>query len=366
MAKKLNWIKKNIQNFVSETEIFYQALDTNKTDDDCMELKDYEQVASYSWSSKSSPQKPIIYIPGKAKVLKNDVNSFLANKLNQNSSFQSVMDMNRLYLPDYPMEPIFRSISFCSPNFDYSKINFITDRNNLRKLFGLVDNSVGESFIIDLQKIGNFILMIRREQHSRITSNSYGEDFERIATISKDDYNGHRIISSYGLGNHRFLVRFEVDCIDDKIDENSNEVFAESDEVKNISKLVCIKDDIFKQKTLIELTVKGKPGLPKKKWAQMFFSQTNYLVIGFHTDGILKRIEKLNFEEITERIESRKKAHTVLRKLDCLLETIKNLIKKDKLIYRLVYDHQAKKLKIYELNSYRANLPKDLMEKFSI
>ncbi|RNA08205.1 hypothetical protein BpHYR1_024330 [Brachionus plicatilis] len=140
MTSKYRWINKSIQNTILVSEIHYNNLESSQND--CTTLKNYRQIASYSWSSKSCTQKPLIYIP--------------------------------------------------------------------------VDNKASESFIIDLQKIGDLILMLRREKSSRVYNDTFGDDFENMVSLSNDDYNGHRIIASYGFGNHQFLVRFEVDCVEEK------------------------------------------------------------------------------------------------------------------------------------------------------
>ncbi|RMZ96711.1 hypothetical protein BpHYR1_039486 [Brachionus plicatilis] len=137
--------------------------------------------------------------------------------------------------------------------------------------------------------------MIRREKGPKVNTNAFGDDFEIKASLPNNDYDGHRIMSSFEFGNHQFLIRFKVDCVAEN-QENLNET------------LSYIQDGVFKPKTPVEITTSSR--FIKKKWAQMFFSQTAYLVTGSHSKG---KSQPVNTQP-------------VLGKLNNLLEKIKEIV----------------------------------------
>ncbi len=140
--------------------------------EDCSILKNFETVGSYNWSPESTKTKPIIVIPGKSNQLVNDLRP-KKEKLKKSSQEQMV-DENRFYLPDYPLEPLFRSVQKCTPLFKFSEIDFVSDRSVLRKLLDFVDDVKKDSFRIDFQKMGNFINFIRNEELTTRNPNDYG------------------------------------------------------------------------------------------------------------------------------------------------------------------------------------------------
>ena len=87
------------------------------------------------------------------------------------------------------------------PAFNWSDVDIVTDRNNLRKLMRWATGSA-EDFRIDLQLAGNkTVLMNRFSQRykSMFTGRTYGFSFEKSSTVPalgcKNTSGHHRIIT---------------------------------------------------------------------------------------------------------------------------------------------------------------------------
>ncbi len=188
---------------------------------------------------------------------------------------------------------------------------------------------------------------------------------------------------SYEFGSFKFLLRFEVDCVESEEDntvdnllESMAGVSFRQKDVENATKfknsnLSFIDSGKFQpNEKIIELTTKSKyKGVfefPKFKWNQLFFSQTDYLVIGWHTCGQLKKIEKLKFSEVTNRCgrtpdsirKSTNKLHSLLQELNRFLRNVSE--EKDRrIVYSLVFfkESNEQSLKIYKCEGHSGSLP---------
>lgn len=161
-------------NSVTNTDWLFRRIDSSKpvliikknhlksiSTVDSYSIHDLRQVGSYNWSLKSKTHDPIIVIPGVPNYFK-DINE--SPQLMKIKHVQ-IMDMDRHFLPEFSLEPIFRSVKECSPKFQLKNIDFVSDRSGLKKLFSFVDGScVKGSFRIDLKRIGNLILLIRNDE----------------------------------------------------------------------------------------------------------------------------------------------------------------------------------------------------------
>lgn len=101
-----------------------------------------------------------------------------------------------------PLLPIFAAIDTLQSNFQYTDLDIITDRNNLRKLLRCIDNQSEKAFRIDVDLLGKTCLLTRREEFMMETVNEfrgYGHEYEQAATKprrgSEDELGHHRIVS---------------------------------------------------------------------------------------------------------------------------------------------------------------------------
>lgn len=124
---------------------------------------------------------------------------------------------------------------------------------------------------------------------------------------------------------------------------------------------------------LVELTTKSAPKhvamqFPENKWNQLFFSRTDTLVIGWHARGQLHTIEKLSFDQVTQRSnrstanteKSLAKLHDLLdrvRKLAMSMEERQNGIQSP--VYSIVFDHTEsnQEIIIYKCTNHQGALP---------
>lgn len=115
------------------------------------------------------------------------------------------------------------------------------------------------------------------------------------------------------------LVRFEVDCIEANQDdlcarmEKSTRLGSgggglgpakKFDDAESSTSLHYIEHGRFdKDQTLVELTSKSTGSrFPRKKWDQLFFSRTDTLILGWHNQGLLQRIEKLTLDQVENSV----------------------------------------------------------------
>ena len=163
------WLYKNINKIIL-TEIRSSELQAEQNLD-CSSLKNFKLVGSYNWSPESIVENPIVMIPGKSGVLSKDLSPRKLSK----GRHEQMVDENRFHMPDYPMEPLFRSVLHCTPDYDFKQVDFVTDRNGLRKLLNFVEGKVKDSCRIDFQRVGNFIVFIRNEENSTQVCEDYGK-----------------------------------------------------------------------------------------------------------------------------------------------------------------------------------------------
>ncbi len=136
---------------------------------------------------------------------------------------------NSLKMPSSPLLPIFRVVDFMEssdtsstrPKLDWPSIDFITDRNNLRKLLTWVEGKDKggwiDDFRIDLQLCGiGTVLMQRWEPRAVYASENsgFGDSFERESTspgpgCEEGIIAGHNRIISYVSSLNFFILLVE-------------------------------------------------------------------------------------------------------------------------------------------------------------
>ena len=175
-------------------------------------------------------------------------------KIEPDSGFRFV-DQNNYFSPKAPLLPVLRAVDAHSPEFDFKSVDFITDRNNLIKLFKFVSGYLcnvpsqarweavnpdimqkDKNLRIDIDILGNdgggagsSMLMSRWEPTS---SDFVGEEeFQGFSFNFLNEYTrylpntpelgpdaksqGHHRVVSYVLGGCKFLVRYQGDgCIE--------------------------------------------------------------------------------------------------------------------------------------------------------
>lgn len=135
------------------------------------------------------------------------------------------IDQNGHRLPSTPLLPLFRAVDVVAESknelIDWTSVDFVTDRNNLRKLLQWVRSEAGKPFRIDLQLAGNrTVLMSRWEARTACWYNkdqnpTYGFNFEDATTQPvrgcENAKAHHRIVKYVSLYSIPETISLEID-----------------------------------------------------------------------------------------------------------------------------------------------------------
>lgn len=148
--------------------------------EDSVELENFEPIASYNWLDTPVPT---IAVPGKFPHHVNPLCISFTRSLSTLGSppiwnFSSPLkvdkdwapvyvDINSHKLPSSPFTPLMLAVQHMKPSFDFSEIDIITDRNNLRKLAGWAAGDAINGFRIDVELVGKTLLLSRWEPITR-------------------------------------------------------------------------------------------------------------------------------------------------------------------------------------------------------
>lgn len=98
------------------------------------------------------------------------------------------MDQNAFRMPSSPLYPLFRAVDVVAEENGRSvvwpEVDFVTDRNGLRKLLTWINNKA-DPFRIDMQLAGRrTVLLTRWEKQARVWADGkgYGFHFEKEST----------------------------------------------------------------------------------------------------------------------------------------------------------------------------------------
>ena len=248
--------------------------------------------------------------------------------------------------PDYPMEPIFHAVAACTPDFDFTAIDLVTDKNQLRKLFDVCSgNDQRRPFRLNLSRIGRTILLTHADSDDEVAGQDcpawarnsnelrygYGYSFEKQFTKKQTD-GTHRRITTFTLGDKiRLLVRHEVDAITDRAPESDEKTkkklrsFAGSTLQVEEAGFFAPSADVYELKTKCE---KYADEIRFDEiWAAMLLSGTKRLALALHTYGAVAKIRDIDVDTIEARVPDDKKNY--LRRLVHLLNEIIDLLRRD-------------------------------------
>jgi hypothetical protein len=97
-------------------------------------------------------------------------------------------DQNGFRSPDAILLPLIRAVDMNYVDFDWSSVDFVTDRNGLRKLLRWIRTSDPKEFRIDTQLAGKHTVLFNRwEKRTRESFDdrpysTYGFSFEKAST----------------------------------------------------------------------------------------------------------------------------------------------------------------------------------------
>ncbi|KNZ78252.1 hypothetical protein J132_01231 [Termitomyces sp. J132] len=365
-----------------------------------VKITDFQYVGSYNWIDKPTPT---IIVPGSPRRWTNRAPPYQVHA-DDGLSFK---DQNGYRCPNSVLLPLITAVNRVSaPNeekFDWASIDFVTDRNNFRKLLRWISGSAND-FRIDVQLAGKTILLNRWENRykEQMSGRTYGFNFEEASTRPApgcENSTGHHRIVRYNMNGLKLVVRFEVDaCVSvvspthpqstvsssgDDLDGIIGALSGVSLRTESAAPPPSIKATggletfptitvisggcVVPQSSIIELTTRSMHNASAFEWKesypQLFFSQTPHHFLAVHERGLFKQVNKRKLESS----ELKMVAQTIqedLKKLRRLLDQITELVKKHGERGRLSFVCQNGELKVYERTNRASCLPDEVLQLF--
>jgi len=253
---------------------------------------------------------------------------------------QSKKNLNKS-LHECPNEPIFAAIREThGKKFDFSKYHFITDRNNLKKLFNLCIGSDYARFRIDFERIKNTIIIDRfdlDESEEEIKAAETGFTFEDKC-CKGDASQSFRALLEFEKAGLKFLMRCEVDSMkksendkkpmDKEIDEITEQISKLSHDEEIVTDLIIEKNNDPNTPThssqFIELTTKKfyNVNFMRTNWFQSFIAGTPEIIIGIRQEQSVIEIMNKKTRDM-ERELDKDELNAAINRVVELLKTIK-------------------------------------------
>jgi hypothetical protein len=304
--------------------------------------QDPEFLCSYNWQA-STDDTNTIFVPGAPAKWTPPT---LPHTLDQDSGY-SYSDYNYARQPGKPYEPMFAALSIMNPTYDFTPIDVLADRNNLRVLLEFVQGKANGPFRLDLFTVFNTLIIVRNEGRwwKHADGKSYGGNFEKFFTTptkGMEDATSHYRAIRYPMGPLNVVCRFEADAYDDGVES----VLTESEREAVVSGglpsrptfrynapiRVLQKGHIVPTSQMVELKTQAKKEefRPVICQDQLWFGRTSLLYTGpYGPEGGL--ISRIRFEDATARVKKwEDKNQENLRKLAGLLQILKDIMKKER------------------------------------
>ncbi|KAK0475235.1 hypothetical protein IW261DRAFT_1496509 [Armillaria novae-zelandiae] len=344
-------------------------------------IKDPKYIGSYNWVDSPSPT---ILVPGSPRIWRNKQTPFTIRP----DSGNHFCDQNGYRLPSTPLLPIFVAVDKMAARanipIDWPSVDFITDRNGLRKLLDWVD-SKKQSFRIDLQLAGTKTVLCNRwEPKPRLrVFGGYGYNFEDTMThaapgCGRSSAGNHRIVT-YDLSGLKMVVRYEVDACHVPHNVPSTSIDGLSSQPTSMATLSesSTSTHTVDQRTSLTVIHAGKPvangsvielttmkdsarGL-KAKYQQLYFSQTPELIIGLHHNGRFTDVQRRTMESMASFEDSIQRR---LATLGNALRDIQDLTIKSGREGRLSLIGRGRDLLVFERSSAASCLPESHLKRF--
>ncbi|KAI0783480.1 hypothetical protein C8Q75DRAFT_435704 [Abortiporus biennis] len=355
-----------------------------------LEIENLVCIGSYSWIDGDIPT---ILVPGAPRVW---TNKTLPYHVEHDS--WGFIDQNACRFPLYPLLPLFKAVEVGEGELgekekvDWAEVDFVTDRNNLRKLLRWVSGKARgkQDFRIDTQLAGKRTVLFTRFEQRVIAmrgGSGFGSNFEKVSTKPVpgcERTTGYHRIVKYNIDGLVLVVRFEVDaCLEDdkvpNLEPNQPEVDALSGSMAGlaVSESPPFPPEIppndlniiragtaVSQKNIIELSTRSKSGIEwEEVYPQLFLSQTPHFFMATHKDGEFHTLRKERMES-SQMMQMREKHDTKFRMLASALRSIQNLVADHGKNGRLSLLLRERELKVYERESKAGCLPDDFMACF--
>ncbi|KAM3513079.1 hypothetical protein MY11210_003281 [Beauveria gryllotalpidicola] len=338
-------------------------------------ITDVKHLSSYNWIESPTPS---IVVPGMPALW---VAPDGPRKLARDSGFFYTAQ-NAARHPDYPLEPLFRSLYAENEFFDISSVSVITERNSIRKLLSLIIpdsyRKEARAFTIGVEVIKDTVVFRREEAatHEILGPGDYrghGHEFEKAYTVRRvDGSTGYHRVISYQFCDLKFLVCHETDAY---IEETSDSRDSTVDELAipltaytsiNDSKLRIAKGGkAVPLHSVLEIKTRTrrKPLAIRDVAPQLWISQTPNLVRAYHYYG---EFDKAQSENIAAQIQEwEKENQPALEKLGWLIKQITAITKDCGGQSKVEYDPRGDRL-VVSPDCGKRMLPADLYSKWNI
>lgn len=298
-----------------------------------IKITDFKAVAAYNWDDKTDAR---IIVPGSPRIWHGQSLPFTIPK----DSGQVFVDQNSGRLATSPLLPLVIAVHHHDPRFRMGEMDFITDRNSIRKLYRWVVQSPpgypsSEIFRIDVELVGKTILLQRWEvQSTQRSGPGYEKNFQKCMTSATEETStatGHHRIVSFKFGDKRILMRCTTDaCLPDTdavTDKNANNNSVDDLTSKLMSlnlrrmttsrpirKIATFQGNfltvqtagkLVPQESIIELKTKGSFSPPVNQddlCVQLMFANINNLHTGRHERGTFHTVEKETLSSVKEKV----------------------------------------------------------------
>ncbi|TFY79676.1 hypothetical protein EWM64_g4340 [Hericium alpestre] len=363
--------------------------------EDEVDIQNMTFLGSYNWVDS---EEPTIIVPGSAPQWADRKAPFTLAP-DEGLRF---LDQNDFRMPSSTLLPLLLAVDEMGKEVEWPKIDFVTDRNGLRKLMRWIDHEPkAEDFRINFELAGERTVLFNRwEPNTKDLAGNgktFGLAFEREmtkATPECEDSLVHYRVIKYDLFGLNVVVRYKIDAYlptekshatpasastpDDLADSlatlNVNSIALSAEQESSHpqrspsqSPLRIVRGGSgVPQDSIIELTTRSVYWIDQINWSdvylRLYLSQTPYFYLGVHTRGAFSEIRKS--ELMGSEMEAQRKATKAsLGKLRDVLKVIQEtaLAHKDK---RLALICKGGELEVYECTSEASCLPDDVRQRF--
>ncbi|KAH7087974.1 hypothetical protein BKA62DRAFT_729005 [Auriculariales sp. MPI-PUGE-AT-0066] len=284
-------------------------------------VRDFQQLSSYSWVDAPHPK---IIVPGSPPIW---TPAQLPFTLSQDRG-RSYADYHAHRLPIHPLLSIVTAVLHSQSvtsdpklkAFKFSSLDIVASRNVLRKLLRWIQGGSDiRDFRIDVDLVGETVLLTRREAQTEYKSSGYGKSFEKAMTSHDPIETGHHRIVAYTLDGVRLLVRAEMDAclrpdafdippLGDPLPDHAPvaEASAASSSLTPGFEVVS-GGFLIAQSQTIELKSRSRttwdPARHSRVNNAFSWEKTQHHVLGWHERGTFTAIESETLDQLGQRAE---------------------------------------------------------------
>lgn len=274
------------------------------------------------------------------------------------------------YVEEYdlsvPTESILHVMSLCDPNFDWSSVDLVTDRNNLRKLLRFLEASPGAPLFPDAEESFEIIVDVpdgRRpvvftcDLHKDTPAPlGFGHVFEeRLTTMPEvaKTLHGYFRLILLNLNGFKVVVRTEVDALDKPLNDGACPEGPWRPCNDSATGLHHRASGTFNDAdgAVVEMKTKSAffPDFPwRSTFYQMLLGKVDKLVLGWHKKGHFPPPIEYSFNDV--RSKANDDVDKRLYQLGVLLDRVVSFVKQAGVpkALKLVWDGGATDLRIEE------------------